>query len=212
MQRHPAELHKLIKSLWIEICNDGDCGEFYKSVKKLLRGDRLNEVQHAAAFYLCSRIGYSGITVRNVGMNVRSAHKNLTHLLIDTIPYWCQILDGVKITSRDYRVVMKEVSKESALFIDSPYETVDGGPNIDFYFCRPWRQPDFFELADHLSQIDRRGVRWVVTLMLSPETEKLFIEKLRNKCNTLRYGKLPVTHCIAHKKSEELLLWNFCET
>ena len=77
------------------------------------------------------------------------------------------------------------------------------------YWSDPWQRSDILELADHLLGMDRRGIRWVTTLMMSPPTEAMFIDKLRSGSNSIRMKKLPVRHRLVHRAAEELVLWNF---
>lgn len=206
LRDHPHDLHQRVLWLWRGFGGYEDAVEFFTSILPVLRTDRLDLMQRAAAFYLCNRLGYAGMT-HKCGAN-GSASRRINDGLIDTLPYWSTVVDGMRITNMDYRGVFAAVDGTNALFIDPPYEHgADVSRNI--YWGCPWQADDMDEFADHLLDLDRRGVRWVTTLMVSATTEFAFLDRLRTGSNAIRDIKLPVRHVLVRRPAEELLVWNF---
>ncbi|CUW39900.1 protein of unknown function [Magnetospirillum sp. XM-1] len=208
LRDYPGDLYRKVKSVWRDFSGVQDLIEFYQAIRPILRTSRLDKLDRAVAFYICNRIGYSGITCRVAGTTA-DLDSRLNEGLIDTLPYWSSVLNGVEITNLDYRVVVDQITSDHAVFIDSPYEHYVGGPNVDLYWSEPWQRADILELADHLLDLDHRRVRWVTTLIMSPPTEGMFIDILRSGSNSIRMYKLPVRHRLVHRAAEELVLWNF---
>lgn len=208
LRDYPGDLHRKVKAVWRDFTSVQDAIEFYHAIRPILRTTRLDDLDRAAAFYLCNRIGYCGVTCGVAGTTT-DLDARLNEGLIDTLPYWSSVLTGIEITNLDYRVVVDQITSGHTVFIDSPYEYHVGGPNVDLYWSDPWQRADILELADHLLDLDRRRVRWVTTLMMSPPTEAIFIDTLRSGSNSTRMKKLPVRHRLVHRAAEELVLWNF---
>lgn len=200
------DLHRQILSVWRDFDTFDDAIEFFKTMRPILRGPRLDQMQRAVAFYICNRIGYSGITSQDCGTTGRSAPRRINDGLIDTLPYWSSVLQGFEITNHDYRMVMS--TRGTTMLIDPPYEDADGQRERRLYLDG-WQRSDILDLANYLIDQDRRGNRWVTTLMTSSSTELLLIDKLRTASNSIHHGKLPVQHSIVHRAAEELLIWNF---
>lgn len=209
LRDYPRDLRREVKRVFRDFTDFDDAIEFHYAVRPHLRGPRLNDMQRAVAYYLCNRIGFSGITVEAGGTTGRKMGRRLNDRLIDTLPFWSSVLQGVEITTEDYRATMGRVGRDEVAFADSPYEVVEGGADRDIYWCDPWRRDDFMELADHLIALDRRHARWVTTLMLSPETEQLFLDKLSAASSRIHAQHLPVRHSLVQRTAEELIIWNF---
>lgn len=200
------DLHRRIRDVWREFDSFEEAIEFFKTMRPILRGPRLDHMERAVAFYICNRIGYSGITSQDCGTTGRSAPRRINDGLIDTLPYWSSVIQDFEISNRDYRLVVP--ARNTVLFFDPPYEDEDDRRDRRLYL-NGWQRADILNLADYLIELDRRGNRWVTTLMTSSSTELLLIDKLRTASNAIRYGKLPVQHSIVHRAAEELLIWNF---
>lgn len=200
------DLHRRIMAVWRGFESFDDAMEFFKTVRPILRGPRLDQMQRAVAFYICNRIGYGGITSQDCGTSGRSAPRRINDGLIDTLPYWSSVIQDIQITNYDYRLVMP--THGTTLLIDPPYEDADGQRERRLYLDG-WQRSDILDLADYLIELDRRGNRWLTTLMLSSATERLLIDKLRCASNAIHHGKLPVQHSLVHRPAEELLIWNF---
>lgn len=209
LRDRPYDLHREVMRVFRDFVDFDDAIEFHYAVRPHLRGPRLNEMERAVAYYLCNRIGFSGITVAAGGTTGRKMGRRINERFIDTLPFWSSVLQGMEVINGDYRAAMGRVGPDEAACVDSPYEVIEGGADRDIYWCDPWGRDDFMELADHLIALDRRHARWVTTLMLSPETEQLFLDKLYGASNRIHARHLPVRHTLVHRAAEELIIWNF---
>lgn len=78
-------------------------------------------------------------------------------------------LQGVKLTSLDFEDLIKEVPKNSFLFIDPPYFNAD---QDKFYACS-FKKDDHFRLAKILKKHSKR-IKFLVTYDNSPEVRDLY--------------------------------------
>lgn len=204
---YPIELHRRVQRLWQQFATFEDAIQFFEGILPVLRTDQLDPMQRASAFFICNRLGYSGMTVECGTTGAGS--RRINDRVIDALPYWGKVAEGMHITALDYRHVLTRADNDASFYFDSPYEH-GAGTNRAIYWGKPWGQSDFDELAEQMACLDRRGVRWVTTLMLSQPTEMLFIDKLRTRsANRISVKRLSVQHSLVHRPAEELLIWNF---
>lgn len=206
LRDYPNDMQRRVRKLWRGFAGFAEAIEFFSGILPVLRSDRLDAMQRAAAFYLCNRLGYAGMT-HHCGAT-GSTSRRINDRQIDSLPFWSAALNGTRITGMDYRDVLSVVGPKHVLYLDPPYEHGNGACR-DIYWGRPWAADDLLELAEQLVELDRRGVRWVTSLMMSGETEAAFLGRLRGGCKRVNVSSLLVKHVLVRRTAEERLIWNF---
>ncbi len=155
---------KLIERLKDEKATKERHGYFKNEFKPKSKLDR------AVRWFYLNRTSYSGImNMQNCywgyGEKYSMRPENWPRNILRT----SEKLQGVKLTSLDFEDLIKEVPKNSFLFIDPPYFNAD---QDKFYACS-FKKDDHFRLAKILKKHSKR-IKFLVTYDNSPEVRDLY--------------------------------------
>ena len=111
---------ELIENLWT--CyrrhGAGDDELFNQSRENLLSS---NEIERAVAYFVVNRWSVKGDLVG--GMRRSTKRKNgISPMILDRLPLFSELLNGVTLTNLDYREV--QIEKDTFAYLDPPYENV----------------------------------------------------------------------------------------
>lgn len=118
-----------------EVKENSDNGrELYDSLNKQV--DEYNQFGRAVRFFILNRITFSG-TVDAGGYTERSYKKRFTNSSIDRLSKIQSIINGMKITNKDYSVLVNKPGKNVFIFLDppyfsTPYRIYKRGHNLEF--------------------------------------------------------------------------------
>ena len=82
--------------------------------------DELNDFERAVRFFVLNRITFSGV-VESGGYSQLAFETRFTDSSIDRLSKLGQLLQGVRITNKDYRELLKHDGKSVFIFLDPPY-------------------------------------------------------------------------------------------
>lgn len=144
--------------------------------------DSLTEFERAIRFFVLNRITFSGV-VESGGFSQLAFETRFTDSSIERLKQLGQVLEGVRITNKDYREVLRGGGKSTFTFLDPPYSKTtssklygkDGILHTNF---------SHDEFADEMRKCKHS---WLITYDDSPEiwTNFSFAEISRWK---LQYG------------------------
>ena len=158
LRDYPTEL---IKRLWIEYDHHGagDYELFQQCKENLEYG---NEVTKAAAFYILNKLSAWG-AVNGTMIRTDKVPKGLRPTLIEKLPLFSELLQGVHLTNLDYKDI--DITKGTFAFLDPPYEP--NGSTLYQYHV------DLFDFSEWVKQL---SCSWMISLNDSPSTNRLFAD------------------------------------
>ncbi len=162
----------------------------------------LTEFQRAVRFFVLNRITFSGL-VESGGYSQLAFETRFTNSSIERLAKLGQVLEGIQITHKDYRELLKDGSKNTFTFLDPPYfKTAKSklyGKNGSLH--TNFNHDDF---ADEMKNCKHT---WLITYDDSPEIRtnfsfaKIYEWELQYGMNNYKQGKA--------EKGNELFIANY---
>jgi len=138
--------------------------ELYDSLNKKV--NKLNQFERAVRFFVLNRITYSG-TVDAGGYTKRSYEERFTDSSIERLSKIESIINGVKITNKDYSVLVKKPGKNVFIFLDPPYFSTS---------YKIYGKVDHLEFDHHrfASIMEKCNHKWLITYDNAEEIKNMF--------------------------------------
>jgi DNA adenine methylase len=158
LRDHPTHL---TKKLWIEYRRHGaGDDELFQQCKENLEDG--NKISRAVSFYILNKLSAWG-AVTGTMIRTQKVPIGLRPALIEKLPIFSELLEGVHLTNLDYKDV--DISNNSFAFLDPPYE-----PNGSALYQY---QVDLTEFSCWAKKLN---CSWMISLNDSPSTNHLFAE------------------------------------
>src|SRR5262249_7572239 len=123
----------------------------------------------AVRFFILNRITFSGV-VESGGYSPLAFQGRFTESSIERVATLGKILEGVKITHLDYRLVLRDGGREVFTFLDPPYFKATKSR----LYGRNGVLHTTFNHAEFASEIKKCNHSWLITYDNSPEIRKSF--------------------------------------
>lgn len=208
------DITPLIKELkdMIKQHNTNNAKDFYMTVREqeILN---LNDIEIAARFLYLNKTGFNGLYrvnsqgKFNVPFNKKDMIKNSTVFsetdLRNLNKYFNE--NNIIILNEDFNEALKKVKENDFVFIDSPYDEA-----YTSYQKGGFHEKEHKELAERLIELDKKGVKWIVTNHNTKLIQFLY--------NQFDFYEIPVNRFInsdAQKRSNatnEVLILNYKPT
>lgn len=208
------DITPLIKELkdMIKQHNTNNAKDFYMTVREqeILN---LNDIEIAARFLYLNKTGFNGLYrvnsqgKFNVPFNKKDMIKNSTVFsetnLRNLNKYFNE--NNIIILNEDFNEALKKVKENDFVFIDSPYDEA-----YTSYQKGGFHEKEHKELAERLIELDKKGVKWIVTNHNTKLIQSLY--------NQFDFYEIPVNRFInsdAQKRSNatnEVLILNYKPT
>ncbi|MCR0668903.1 DpnII family type II restriction endonuclease [Staphylococcus aureus] len=208
------DITPLIKELkdMIKQHNTNNAKDFYMTVREqeILN---LNDIEIAARFLYLNKTGFNGLYrvnsqgKFNVPFNKKDMIKNSTVFsetnLRNLNKYFNE--NNIIILNEDFNEALKKVKENDFVFIDSPYDEA-----YTSYQKGGFHEKEHKELAERLIELDKQGVKWIVTNHNTKLIQSLY--------NQFDFYEIPVNRFInsdAQKRSNatnEVLILNYKPT
>ncbi|HDE7948561.1 TPA: Dam family site-specific DNA-(adenine-N6)-methyltransferase [Staphylococcus aureus] len=208
------DITPLIKELkdMIKQHNANNAKDFYMTVREqeILN---LNDIEIAARFLYLNKTGFNGLYrvnsqgKFNVPFNKKDMIKNSTVFsetnLRNLNKYFNE--NNIIILNEDFNEALKKVKENDFVFIDSPYDEA-----YTSYQKGGFHEKEHKELAERLIELDKKGVKWIVTNHNTKLIQSLY--------NQFDFYEIPVNRFInsdAQKRSNatnEVLILNYKPT
>lgn len=208
------DITPLIKELkdMIKQHNTNNAKDFYMTVREqeILN---LNDIEIAARFLYLNKTGFNGLYrvnsqgKFNVPFNKKDMIKNSTVFsetnLRNLNKYFNE--NNIIILNEDFNEALKKVKENDFVFIDSPYDEA-----YTSYQKGGFHEKEHKELAERLIELDKKGVKWIVTNHNTKLIQSLY--------NQFDFYETPVNRFInsdAQKRSNatnEVLILNYKPT
>lgn len=208
------DITPLIKELkdMIKQHNTNNAKDFYMTVREqeILN---LNDIEIAARFLYLNKTGFNGLYrvnsqgKFNVPFNKKDMIKNSTVFsetnLRNLNKYFNE--NNIIILNEDFNEALKKVKENDFVFIDSPYDEA-----YTSYQKGGFHEKEHKELAERLIELDKKGVKWIVTNHKTKLIQFLY--------NQFDFYEIPVNRFInsdAQKRSNatnEVLILNYKPT
>lgn len=208
------DITPLIKELkdMIKQHNTNNAKDFYMTVREqeILN---LNDIEIAARFLYLNKTGFNGLYrvnsqgKFNVPFNKKDMIKNSTVFsetnLRNLNKYFNE--NNIIILNEDFNEALKKVKENDFVFIDSPYDEA-----YTSYQKGGFHEKEHKELAERLIELDKKGVKWIVTNHNTKLIQFLY--------NLFDFYEIPVNRFInsdAQKRSNatnEVLILNYKPT
>ncbi|HDF5487172.1 TPA: Dam family site-specific DNA-(adenine-N6)-methyltransferase [Staphylococcus aureus] len=208
------DITPLIKELkdMIKQHNTNNAKDFYMTVREqeILN---LNDIEIAARFLYLNKTGFNGLYrvnsqgKFNVPFNKKDMIKNSTVFsetnLRNLNKYFNE--NNIIILNEDFNEALKKVKENDFVFIDSPYDEA-----YTSYQKGGFHEKEHKELAKRLIELDKKGVKWIVTNHNTKLIQFLY--------NQFDFYEIPVNRFInsdAQKRSNatnEVLILNYKPT
>ncbi|WP_180525227.1 DpnII family type II restriction endonuclease [Staphylococcus haemolyticus] len=145
--------------------NSNDAKDFYMAVREQDLTN-LNDVEIASRFLYLNKTGFNGLYrvnskgKFNVPFNKKETIKNSTVFSETKLRNLNKYLNenDVLILNEDYNEVLNRVSENDFVFVDSPYDEAYSN-----YQKGGFHEKEHRELAERLIELDKKGVKWLVT-------------------------------------------------
>lgn len=145
--------------------NSNDAKDFYMAVREQDLTN-LNDVEIASRFLYLNKTGFNGLYrvnskgKFNVPFNKKETIKNSTVFSQTNLRNLNKYLNenDVLILNEDYNEALKRVSENDFVFVDSPYDEAYSN-----YQKGGFHEKEHRELAERLIELDKKGVKWLVT-------------------------------------------------
>ncbi|HDZ8765960.1 TPA: Dam family site-specific DNA-(adenine-N6)-methyltransferase [Staphylococcus aureus] len=208
------DMTPLIKELkdMIKQHNTNNAKDFYMTVREqeILN---LNDIEIAARFLYLNKTGFNGLYrvnsqgKFNVPFNKKDMIKNSTVFsetnLRNLNKYFNE--NNIIILNEDFNEALKKVKENDFVFVDSPYDEA-----YTSYQKGGFHEKEHKELAERLIELDKQGVKWIVTNHNTKLIQSLY--------NQFDFYEIPVNRFInsdAQKRSNatnEVLILNYKPT
>lgn len=150
----------------------------------------LPEIERAVRFFVLNRITFSGV-VESGGFSQPAFESRFTESSIDRLARLGKVLEGVKITHKDYRELLQDGGKDIFTFLDPPYFKATKsklyGKNGSLHTS--------FNHTDFAHEMQKCKHSWLITYDDSPEIRdnfafaKVYPWELQYGMNNYRQGK-----------------------
>lgn len=204
-----------VDALVAELKNYSNDADFFYALRDLDR-DReafaaLPEVKKAARLLYLNKTCYNGLyRVNNAGeFNTpfgRYRHPNIVNEagLRACAAYLRQA--EVYLSSRDYAAVLQQITKDTFVYLDPPYDPLSPTSNFTGYACGGFSRDEQIRLRECCDDLNRRGIRF----MLSNSDTSFIREQYRN----YRITRVKARRCInsvASKRGDvpEVIIRNY---
>lgn len=162
-----CDIGPLIKELknMVKKHNSNNAKEFYMKVREQ-ELTNLNDLEIAARFIYLNKTGFNGLYrvnsqgKFNVPFNKKENIKNTTLFSETKLRNLSKYLNenDVSILNEDYNKALDKVNENDFVFVDSPYDEAYSNYQKDGF-----HEKEHKELADRLIELDKKGVKWIVT-------------------------------------------------
>lgn len=208
------DITPLIKELkdMIKQHNTNNAKDFYMTVREqeILN---LNDIEIAARFLYLNKTGFNGLYrvnsqgKFNVPFNKKDMIKNSTVFSETNLRNLNKFFNenNIIILNEDFNEALKKVKENDFVFIDSPYDEA-----YTSYQKGGFHEKEHKELAERLIELDKKGVKWIVTNHNTKLIQFLY--------NQFDFYEIPVNRFInsdAQKRSNatnEVLILNYKPT
>jgi DNA adenine methylase len=166
--------------------------------------DGFNDLEKAAAFFICNRITFSGTSLSG-GFSESAFSGRFTESSIQRLKQLSVVLNGSKITNLDYEELVKKEGKNVFIFLDPPYYSATKsalyGKNGNMH-----KSFDHSKFATTMRNCDHK---WLITYDDSDYIRNLFSFATIIPW-TLMYGMRNVSKG-SDQKGKELFISNYLE-
>lgn len=175
----------------------------------LMKNDpKFNNLERAARFFILNRISFSGL-VDCGGYSDQAYKKRFTDSSINRIYAASKLLQNVKITNKDYSLVLHQPGQNVFIFLDPPYLSKSYsrlyGKKGDLHFS--------FDHARFFKELKKCSHKWLVTYDNCSQINLLFNKektKVWRKLDSyLRYGTNNRINKKKAKMGKEFFIMNY---
>ena len=173
--------------------------------------DDLTPLQRAARFFVLNRITFSGL-VETGGYSEQASKKRFTASSIERIRSSSKILQGVRITNRDYWEVLEPQGQNTFVFLDPPYMSKSEAK----LYGEHGRLHTNFNHEEFSKRIKKCKHKWLITYDDCSGVQKLYdfanAIELNKQGWQLQYGTNNGTENVKNKKAtigKELFIFNY---
>lgn len=171
--------------------------------------NHVNAIEKASRFIFLNKTGFNGWW--NVNQQGHATigygyHKNPTIYSQAHIQACHEILQCTTILHADYRLIHGHVQKGDFVFFDPPYLPINGKDHETHYTKQGTNKAMHIELRSLCDQLDRVGVKWMLTNSATPFTRDLFSVYNLDSINVKRCNS-PTAN--SRGSVEELIITNY---
>ncbi|NMK67188.1 Dam family site-specific DNA-(adenine-N6)-methyltransferase [Staphylococcus capitis] len=161
------DVSPLIKELknMVKQHNTNDAKDFYMTVREQDLTN-LNDIEVASRFLYLNKTGFNGLYrvnsqgKFNVPFNKKETIKNSTVFSETNLRKLSKYLNenDVLVLNEDFNEALNKVKENDLVFVDSPYDEAYSN-----YQKGGFHEKEHRELAERLIELDKKGVKWLVT-------------------------------------------------
>ncbi|MCE5096566.1 DpnII family type II restriction endonuclease [Staphylococcus devriesei] len=161
------DVNPLIKELknMVKQHNTNDAKDFYMTVREQDLTN-LNDIEVASRFLYLNKTGFNGLYrvnsqgKFNVPFNKKETIKNSTVFSETNLRKLSKYLNenDVLVLNEDFNEALNKVKENDFVFVDSPYDE-----SYSNYQKGGFHEKEHRELAERLIELDKKGVKWLVT-------------------------------------------------
>lgn len=115
-----------------------------------------------------------------------------------------EVLKTVELRSTDFELALHDIDESDFVYFDPPYHPLGGYSDFKRYTPDQFREHDHIRLACLCRDLDRQGVRWVVSNSDTPFVRELYKDYLVYEINARREINLDSTK----RDVKELIITN----
>jgi len=149
----------------LEIHKEKHNKEYYYDTRALLP-QGISTVQRAARLIYLNRTCFNGLyRVNSKGeFNVPMGdYKNPRILDVKNLKKASKMLKGVKIETRSYNNILKQVKKDDFVYMDPPYCPISKTSSFTSYTGSPFLEKEQEELANFCKKLDKKGCKFILS-------------------------------------------------
>ena len=166
-----------VEELIDELKNYKNESDFFYSVRDLDRDkwkyEILSDVKKAARIIYLNKTCYNGLyRVNNAGeFNSPFGYYINPNIVNEPVLRAVSVYfnkNNINFSSGDYSEVLKQIKKNTFVYLDPPYNPVSGTSNFTGYSKNGFSQDEQIRLRENCDELDRRGIKFMLSNSATP--------------------------------------------
>lgn len=174
----PEELLQILTELNDNRYNNA---EEFNRIRQLYNDEKHQETlstTHAAHFIYLNKRSFNGLYRENSSGNYNVPYREYKSGIFNasTIRNLHSFLNqrDVVLTSDNYEAILDRIPENSIVYIDPPYYPVEGKSQFVAYTRHGFSIADQERLCEHIKNLDRRGIKFIMSNTPCPEIRKMY--------------------------------------
>lgn len=191
-------VYEVVKNNLDELLEDlkmhNNNSEYFYHIRQIDRSndfDKLSKIERASRLIYLNKTCFNGLyRVNNAGEfnSPFGRYKNPNIVNEPTLKAVSNYLNSndIKIYNKDYDEILKDVCINSFVYLDPPYHPISESSNFTGYIQGGWNIYDQIRLREACDELNKRGVKFLLSNSSSPFIKDLYKEYNINTVKALR--------------------------